>query len=631
MIVRCELMTVRWMLVVLFTLSLSNVGAQAASFVVNSATALPSPVQIGQTLKMVGSVSASQNASNYMIGLFVYDVTTSTLTAYQAFTGLNFVVGTPITEEFDWTVPGGTSLTDSYEFAVAIFDSNSVYQNAEYIVPLTIASGSPPPANGTCGLANGVPVSAAPTTGLCSTGTPSAITGTGPWTWSCNGGGGGNNASCSAPLQGSPTSSSYSVPQYTCVRNFYVATTGNDSNDGSLAHPWATPQRALAAGRAPSRVAGDCINLEPGSYSSPLGALDFETGGTNNSPTGYVVMRSVDSNGNYSRGTARLNFVNAGTPIVLKLMAPYEIVDGLEIDGNNDTASDQCVGNIDETAYPNTHHLVIENNIIHGCGGHGISLNYNEYWWVLGNTIYSNGGSGSQYYEAGVYVYAPQNEATISTGFSPNSADLALTYHITIAGNTIYNNFCHTNSCSGSGGNGQGHGIALDDLDNRTHGSVAYPYSTLAVGNYIYGNGGHCIFGDYSHHVTVANNSCYSNNLDTVLRNTDRGELESIQMPDAIWVNNIAYAVPGAGILANNVAMFSDSTTPAFQKNMTYNGTPGQSSVINVPVNNNLFGVNPLFVNPGSANLQLQSGSPALGTGLPEGFLSSGTPNIGAY
>ena len=122
MIVRCELMTVRWMLVVLFTLSLSNVGAQAASFVVNSATALPSPVQIGQTLKMVGSVSASQNASNYMIGLFVYDVTTSTLTAYQAFTGLNFVVGTPITEEFDWTVPGGTSLTDSYEFAVAIFE-----------------------------------------------------------------------------------------------------------------------------------------------------------------------------------------------------------------------------------------------------------------------------------------------------------------------------------------------------------------------------------------------------------------------------------------------------------------------------------------------------------------------------
>ena len=142
-------------------------------------------------------------------------------------------------------------------------------------------------------------------------------------------------------------------------------------------------------------------------------------------------------------------------------MAPYEIVDGLEIDGNNDTASDQCVGNIDETAYPNTHHLVIENNIIHGCGGHGISLNYNEYWWVLGNTIYSNGGSGSQYYEAGVYVYAPQNEATISTGFSPNSADLALTYHITIAGNTIYNNFCHTNSCSGPAATGRATGSRL--------------------------------------------------------------------------------------------------------------------------------------------------------------------------
>ncbi len=54
--------------------------------------------------------------------------------------------------------------------------------------------------DGACGSANGVPVTSAPSTNLCSAGTASAVSGTGPWTWSCNGANGGTNASCSAPV-----------------------------------------------------------------------------------------------------------------------------------------------------------------------------------------------------------------------------------------------------------------------------------------------------------------------------------------------------------------------------------------------------------------------------------------------
>lgn len=54
--------------------------------------------------------------------------------------------------------------------------------------------------NGTCGSANGLPVSSAPTAGLCSTGAASGMSGTGPWTWSCAGGDGGSTAQCSAPI-----------------------------------------------------------------------------------------------------------------------------------------------------------------------------------------------------------------------------------------------------------------------------------------------------------------------------------------------------------------------------------------------------------------------------------------------
>lgn len=55
-----------------------------------------------------------------------------------------------------------------------------------------------PVVNGACGTANGTFVATAPTTDLCSTGTASAVGGTGPWNWTCDGSGGGTTASCSA-------------------------------------------------------------------------------------------------------------------------------------------------------------------------------------------------------------------------------------------------------------------------------------------------------------------------------------------------------------------------------------------------------------------------------------------------
>ena len=54
--------------------------------------------------------------------------------------------------------------------------------------------------NGNCGSANGTTVIIVPTTNLCSTGSPSTITGTGPWSWNCTGSNGGSTATCSANI-----------------------------------------------------------------------------------------------------------------------------------------------------------------------------------------------------------------------------------------------------------------------------------------------------------------------------------------------------------------------------------------------------------------------------------------------
>jgi uncharacterized repeat protein (TIGR02543 family) len=56
--------------------------------------------------------------------------------------------------------------------------------------------------NGVCGTSYGTPFTVIPTANLCTSGTESTVTGSGPWSWSCNGSNGGTNASCWAYLQG---------------------------------------------------------------------------------------------------------------------------------------------------------------------------------------------------------------------------------------------------------------------------------------------------------------------------------------------------------------------------------------------------------------------------------------------
>ncbi|MFA6330185.1 MAG: carboxypeptidase regulatory-like domain-containing protein [Candidatus Micrarchaeia archaeon] len=52
--------------------------------------------------------------------------------------------------------------------------------------------------NGACGSSNGANVYSAPSSGLCNAGTASAVSGSGPWSWTCTGPYGGTTASCSA-------------------------------------------------------------------------------------------------------------------------------------------------------------------------------------------------------------------------------------------------------------------------------------------------------------------------------------------------------------------------------------------------------------------------------------------------
>src|SRR5271154_523152 len=86
--------------------------------------------------------------------------------------------------------------------------------------------------------------------------------------------------SANAATEPGPSATLFAAPFYSCVNNFYVATTGSDNNPGTQADPWLTIQHADSASRQP----GDCINVAAGTYQANV---LLQHGGSAPTPTGY--------------------------------------------------------------------------------------------------------------------------------------------------------------------------------------------------------------------------------------------------------------------------------------------------------------------------------------------------------
>jgi len=99
-----------------------------------------------------------------------------------------------------------------------------------YKTPSIYTYGAVTAVNGACGTANGITVTTAPTTNLCSVGLASAVSGSGPWTWTCAGSNGGISAPCSAPKTNLTCTDSdggqdiYTKGNVTGIWDFYTGT-----------------------------------------------------------------------------------------------------------------------------------------------------------------------------------------------------------------------------------------------------------------------------------------------------------------------------------------------------------------------------------------------------------------------
>jgi hypothetical protein len=413
-----------------------------------------------------------------------------------------------------------------------------------------------------------------------------------------------------------PSLALFNSPVYTCVRNFYVATTGRDSNNGtSPSTPWLTLRAANTASRQP----GDCVNVAPGTYN--MAGIGVNHGGNASSPTGYVVYRSS------TMGAAHLR-ASSSTNAFVAIQANYVMFDGFEIDGNANTAF-LCFVTGPDAGF-NAHHVWLTNSATHGCGLSGIQLNSTEYIWVIHNHTYNN-SSTSGFMGSGISIFEP----LVVSGYTPTAMDLAWSpYHIIINYNVSHDNLNPQNG----GATTDGNGIILDDWQHTQHApNTNYAPDGLVVGNLAYHNGGKGIqlFNVQSANpgTLIANNTAYNNNFDTKDIATWRGEI-NLQFVSGVNVfNNIAWAIVGTGNLASNTPFAGKgalAATNVWANNISFGAGNNFALPDSFSCSANKCNVDPKLVNAPADNFALQATSPAIGYGQSGTYLPPAPVDAGA-
>lgn len=428
------------------------------------------------------------------------------------------------------------------------------------------------------------------------------------------------------------------APNHNGGKKYYVQASAPATNTaGTLAAPFNTIQKAVDV-----TTPGDSVFVMAGTY-------------TNTGTSDVVLIRRTGTSDhwivytNYQNDKPKLSFTGwQGFNLVPG--AAYIKIQGFEIEGNNRNVTlaeaqqqpGACEGpnpTAISSALPKfngngisvsgrtggnfrPHHIVLADNIVHDCGGGGISVIESDYITIENNTVYNT----SWYTIFGTSGISVLN----SWNYDTNSG----TPRFIIRNNRCYGNrlFIKWNNnglCKITDGNG----IILDNNNDRFGANPlgAYSGKFLIENNLIYLNGGRGINLNYSNNVTLLNNTSYQNaaspdiESDFTMRYSDNTR----------FYNNIFYgrADKPLTLVVNSLNLQQDN-------NLSFGGT---GEIGDFTGGQNKTGLNPQFVDASTGDFQLASTSPAinagsstpgqftakdiLGTARPQG---SGT-DIGAY
>jgi hypothetical protein len=220
------------------------------------------------------------------------------------------------TGELSGTPPASALASLSSNIVISVSDGTLSASLAPFAIAVTAVT--TPTQTGACGPASGTPVAAAPTSGLCSTGTASAVTGSGPWAWSCAVDNAVTKATCSAPLLSSTSGTRNPLQQPFATSSIWNMPIGSD------------------AAYAPANLTANPASADSGSTNvewSVVFGLDPEY--IILTPTAPLVQINYESNAWSGASRCDASGSGNGFPISVPIPASYTVPS----DNNNDGAA----------------------------------------------------------------------------------------------------------------------------------------------------------------------------------------------------------------------------------------------------------------------------------------------------
>jgi hypothetical protein len=294
----------------------------------------PTAIQAGQTVKFTASVAPNEAMSDVNLNFAIGKLGGSSYLFVNTLTNLTLPAGQSTSEVYDWTVPtnlaagqyvltvwvanaatngwaiqwAGDNAANTFS-VVAISPTNGLVgadKNKDFATLSSTdgnlcAAGGPVNfkatstgwtwgcagtdggttdnsgvatllVNGSCGPSNAHSFSSVPTANLCAAGSASAVSGTGPWAWSCSGVGGGKAASCSASIAGAPVAGQCGVATAVASSSAPTSQLCASGVASAVSGPINWVGYNASSGIGAGKWAWSCKGVNGGSTSSCLGA-----------------------------------------------------------------------------------------------------------------------------------------------------------------------------------------------------------------------------------------------------------------------------------------------------------------------------------------------------------------------
>jgi len=370
------------------------------------------------------------------------------------------------------------------------------------------------------------------------------------------------------------------------TNTYYVAKNGSDGNSCSQAKSPNTPKLTITAalacvGSAGTQAgAGYTVQVASGTYNERL--INVIPSGTSwNTP---FTLKSASPLGAIVRPTSD------GDIIGLNNANGYIIIDGFVIDGISQSGAGGYGSSpgILTSGYNwgDNHHIRIINNEVKNTPGTCIELGHSTFMEAINNVIHDCARLDTTGASHGIYAIVA--DSLVERNRIYNAGGYGLHFYNNFGGANLDRNIVRFNTLYENGRQKDQAAILASGSDMQIYGNIIYSNA-----NGIWATQG-------GSNIYIYNNTVYGNSTYGVLNTTVSG---------MVVKNNISY---------RNTTDLSDSRSDTTKSN-------------------NLLGVDPVFIDPISANFNLQSGSPAIGAGtclitatLPS--ICSGTScDIGAY